>query len=190
MGLFGNNNVDQNLSYGAILQKQYDTARHNLLLVVAFTLINLIMLITNSNSYFLFSAYIPYAIGDAGMFLCGKYPEEYYNDVLLDFQFMGDRVFAIFVAVAIVCIALYLLCWLFSKKQRVGWVIAALVLFVIDTIALIVIAGFSLELVLDYVFHVWVIVILAKGISAHYKLKNLPPEEPEENIQEEYTENL
>ena len=30
---------------------------------------------------------------------------------------------------------------------------------------------------MDIVFHIWVLVILIQGVSAHYKLKKMPPEE-------------
>lgn len=42
------------------LENKYNTTRYNLLLVIGFTLINIVLLVTNSDRYFLFSAYIPY----------------------------------------------------------------------------------------------------------------------------------
>lgn len=192
MGLFKNNNTIAPVpSWRQVYEGQYNSARHNLLLVVLFTVINLILLVTNSNTYFLFSAYIPYFLGDMGMYLCGKYPAEYYGGQMADYQFAGNGVFAIIIGLAVVMIALYLLCWVFSNKQRVGWEIAALVFFVVDTVALFLLAGFSVDLILDYVFHVWVIVILSRGVYAYYKLKKMPEEEIETEVEavEEPTEN-
>ena len=78
--LFGKENTQQ-LSQQQVLTNKYMGARHNLLLVVVFTLINIVLLLVQSNTYFLFSATIPYFLADLGMVLCGKYPAEYYVDM-------------------------------------------------------------------------------------------------------------
>jgi hypothetical protein len=176
MGLF-NQNENQEVQPVAQRQKlegRYASSRHNILLVLAFTAINVILLLANSNTYFLFSAYIPYAIVDLGMFLCGKYPAEIYGD-LSQYEFLGTGVLAVFVAVAAVICVLYLLCWLFSKKKRVAWMIIALVMFVLDT-ALMLLAGISADNIIDVVFHGWVILSLSMGVAARFKLKKLPEE--------------
>lgn len=49
------------------LENKYNTTRYNLLLVIGFTLINIVLLVTNSDRYFLFSAYIPYTVATLGM---------------------------------------------------------------------------------------------------------------------------
>ena len=36
---------------------------------------------------------------------------------------------------------------------------------------------------MDIVFHAWVVISLIIGISSHYKLKKLPPEEIEETLE-------
>ena len=41
---------------------------------------------------------------------------------------------------------------------------------------------------LDYLFHVWVIVSLISGISAYFKLKKLPEEEPAAEVAAETVE--
>ena len=68
--------------------------------------------------------------------------------------------------------------WLLSKK-RYGWLIPALVLFIMDTLAMggmyIWFADFSG--ILDILMHVWVLYYLFVGISSGKKLKNLPAEE-------------
>ncbi len=194
MGLFNNKKtVVPTESQGSILQNQFLSARHNILLVVGFTVINLILLVTNSDTYFLFSAYIPYFLTYMGMYLCGMSAPEAYTDFGEDAIFLGKSFFGVTLGVSIVIVAIYLLCWIFSKKQKVGWIIAALVLFFIDTLALFLIGGISIELILDYIFHIWVIVLLFKGVFAYYKLQKLPPEEEHEAeiVTEEVTaENL
>lgn len=174
--LFANNTQAQQLSERETLTNKYMNARHNLLLVVAFTLINIVLLVTNSDTYFLFSAYIPYLIVDLGMLLCGKYPAEVYTGELAGMEFLNDTFFVVTLVIAAVFLVLYLLSWIFSKKPRVGWMIFALVIFIIDTAGMLLIAGISTDMIIDIVFHVWVVVSLISGISAYFKLKKLPEE--------------
>ena len=65
-----------------------------------------------------------------------------------------------------------------SKKNNVGWLVAALVLFAIDTVSMFLFMGIDVSMILDIVFHAWVIYYLIAGIVAHKKLKELPLEEP------------
>lgn len=160
-----------------MLETKHKRSRNNLLLVVVFTVINLILLISKSNTYFLFSAYIPYALADMGMLLCGMYPAEVYGEEFLNAEFLDPSVFAIFIGIALVVVLLYLLSWIFSKKHKVGWLIFALVFFAIDTVALLALWGVQMDSIIDIVFHAWVIISLSMGISANLKLKKLPPEE-------------
>lgn len=167
------------------LVSKYSAARSNLILLVVFSFINLIMLATGAGSYFLFSASVPYVITGLGMFLCGMAPEEAYEG--LDGMYFFDKsFFAVLFIISILIIALYLLCWLFSKNNKVKWLITALVLFGIDTLVMFIYYGISADMIIDIIFHIWVIVILAMGIDAHYKLKKMPVEET--MIEAEYTE--
>jgi len=160
-----------------IYEQKYHRSRVNLLLVVVFTAINLLLLVTNADSYFLFSAFIPYFIATIGMLLCGRFPEEYYTEELEGMAFLDNSVFVILLVVAVVLTLLYLLAWFMSSKNRVGWLIFALVFFGLDTIGLLLIGGISLDSVFDIVFHGWAIYDLILGVRAHYKWKKLPPEE-------------
>ncbi len=163
-----------------IYEQKYRTSRMNLLLVVVFTAINLFLLAINADLYFLFSAFIPYFITSIGMFICGRFPEEYYVDGLEEMIFLDNSVFVIMLVISLVLTLLYLLAWFMSNKQRVGWIIFALVFFGIDTLGMLFINGISVEAIFDILFHAWVIYYLILGIRAHYKLKNLPPEEEAE----------
>ncbi len=174
-----------NLSPQQVLETRCRNARSNLLYVVIFTLVNLLLLVTKSDLYFLFSAYVPYALVSVGMMLCGMYPAEYYGQDISNVEFLSPTVFAILLTVAIVIIAIYFICWIFSKKNKVGWFIFALIIFAIDTIVMLVFTGFAVEAIVDIIFHIWVIVSLALGINAYFKLKKLPVE-TEEIIEAEY----
>ena len=178
MGLFNKNQNQQAqpFSQRQQLERQYASARMNLLWVVLFTAINIVLLVSNSYTYFLFSAFIPYAIVDYGMIVCGKYPADFYGD-LSQYQFFDTTVLVVLIAVAAVICVLYLLCWIFSKKRRVAWLIVGLVFFALDTVFMLL-GGISADRILDIVFHGWVIISLTGGIIAHSKLKKLPAEEP------------
>ena len=168
----------QTLSPRQKYEQKYNTSRHNLLLVFAFTLINIILLATNSNMYFLFSSFIPLYITDLGMFLCGSYPEEYYIEAGLEgMEFFNGSFFAVTVIISVIIALLYLLAWFMSSKNRVGWIIFALVLFGIDTVGMFLLAGFSVDSIMDILFHAWILYYLILGVHAHVKLKSLPPDE-------------
>ena len=141
-------------------------------------MINVVLLVTNSDTYFLFSAYVPYLIADLGMLFCGMYPSEYYDVIFADMEILGKDVFAVILGIVAVILVLYLLCWIFSKK-RAGWMTVALVFFCIDTGVMLLLNGIDLDMIVDILFHGWVIFSLAGGISAHKKLVNLPEEVPE-----------
>lgn len=175
MGFFKNRQSEQNIPVRQQLEMKYVGARRDILLVLGFTIINIFLLVTNSNTYFLFSAYVPYVIADFAMFFCGKYPVEYYEGYVFDFY--GDGVFALMLVIAAVILVMYLLSWFFSNKGRVGWLIFALALFALDSAGMVLLGGISMDNVFDIVFHVWFMVSLIGGVSAHYKLKKLPPEE-------------
>lgn len=169
--------MQNNLPQRRLLEARYNKSRHNLLLVLIFTVINIVLLVTNANSYFLFSAYVPYMFVDLGMEFCGMYPAEYYGPEYSDMAFLSPSFFAICLGIALVILAMYLLSWIFSKKARVGWLIFSVVFFVIDFIVLLLVVEINSGIMIDIVFHVWVIVSLMTGIISHFKLKKLPVEE-------------
>lgn len=175
MALFKNNTTQNNFSERQLFEAKYTNARHDILLLVIFTVINCALLLLNANTYFLFSAFIPYSLVDDGMFWTGKYPAEYYED-FDGLQFENDSYLVIMCVLAVICLAVYVLCWLFSKK-KVGWMIATLVFIVIDTLALLFFVGFAVDWLIDYLFHAYIIYCLVRGIIAHNKLKYLPEDD-------------
>lgn len=183
MGNLFTNKQTEAVPQRQLLESKYASARHNILLIVAFTVVNIILLVAQSNTYFLFSAYLPYLIVDFGMVLCGMYPAEYYGEDLSGIEFLDKNFLTVMLVIAAVVLILYLLSWIFSKKSRVGWMILALVFFGIDTIAMLALNGIALDMIVDIVFHVWVVVSLIGGVSAHYKLKKLPIEQEEQSVE-------
>ena len=182
--LFGNFNDDPRIQRQALASK-YSAARSNLLLLVIFSAINLIMMATGAGTYFLFSASVPYLITDLGMFFCGMYPEEAYEG-FEGMYFLDKSFFFIMLAISALILVIYFLCWLFSKNGKVKWLKVALVLFSIDTLVMFAYYGLSISMIVDIIFHVWVIVIMVMGIKAHKQLKEMPEEEV--MIEAEYRE--
>ncbi len=143
-----------------IALKQITSARSNLLLMLGFTLLNIILLFVEADYMLLFSATIPYAFIGAGVW-------ENDTDILI----FG-------VIVAVVMMGLYLLCWFMSKKKPM-WLIPALILFIIDTgyLIWIYVAAGDASGILDAVFHVWVLYYLVIGTVNAFKLKKFPQED-------------
>ena len=144
-------------------QQRYDNARSNLMLMIVFTLINMLLLIFKVNMVMLFSATVPYILMGVAVMSGVK------------------SLFIICLSVSVISVSMYFLCWLFSK-EKVGWMAAALVLFLVDTALLVylsVVAG-DTSVVLDFVIHIWVLYYLINGVRYGYKLKKLPTEEEAE----------
>lgn len=177
MGLFNKAQKQVNMTEKQRLTNKYNTSRNNILLVVVFTLINSVLLFTGSDSYFLFSASIPYYFTLFGLLYTGRMPVDWYEG-WDDFVPDPDIVLAVYLGIAIIAVVLYALCWLLSKKKGYGWLIVALVMFAIDTAGMFYLAGFSADMILDIVFHGWVLVSLVSGVITAKKLKKLPEEDP------------
>lgn len=173
---YDNVNGTNLLSEREKLQTKFNNARANLLAAVAFTVINIVLLFVDASSYFLFSIFVPYFITLMAMMVTGKLPAEFYTEEWAGYEFLDGSVFGVVLVIAIVIIGLYLLSWFLSKKNKVGWLVFALVIFCIDTLLMLFLQGMS-ESIMDIVFHVWVIVSLTSGIIAYNKLKKLPEEE-------------
>ena len=184
--LFGKNNQSNPMTKRELYERNYNNGITNLLLVVAFSVINIVLLVTNADTYFLFSAFIPYFIASMGMLMCGRFPDDYYTGEFEGMTFLDGSLFPIFLVISIAITLLYLIAWIMSNKNRVGWLIFALVLFGLDMMLMLLLNGIAVESILDIIFHILIIYGLITGISAHYKLKALPPEEeavfPNDNI--------
>ena len=162
------------LSQREKLELSYNNARRDVLALVVLSLFNIILLLTNSNTYFLVSAYIPYMLVFYGMFFTGKLPTEdyeYYYGVSADeLNFFNDAVFYILMAIAVIILALYFLCFLFSKNGKYGWLIAAAAIFTPDVLFVIFGGGD----IVDIIFHIAILGIAIYGIVCGVKLKKLP----------------
>lgn len=163
----------QKISERELTKNRYRSSRANLLLLVVITAVNVFFAATASDTYILFTATIPYYLALEGAFLTGKFPAEYYEPGM---EFLPDTVLYVMVGAAVIMILAYLLCYLCSGKGRYGWMIAALVFFLIDTVAMFLLYGIAIDMIMDIVFHVYIIGILISGISHGIKIKKLPVE--------------
>lgn len=166
------------LEFRARTEGQYLKSCHHIWSVILFTVINIFLLVTNSNTYFLFSAAIPRMLIDFGMFFCGKYPAEYYGGDKSMYDFFGNGLFILTIVGALLILGLYLLCWFLAKKRKVAWLIVALVLFVVDCVLFFYWYGFSSDMLIDLVFRGWIVLSFIMGIEAHFILKKTPSELP------------
>lgn len=134
---------------GAFPQKKYSNARWILLGIIAFTVINCLLTLIESDTYYVVSVYGAYLL-----FSLGYYTEFY-----------------LLIVLAVLVLALYTVTWLLSKKHG-AWMIVALVLFCIDTAVLALFllvnlddAAFVFSLAIDLIFHGLGIAGLAIGVK-------------------------
>lgn len=146
----------------------FNTARYNILAICAFTVLNAIMCIAGSNTYFLFSAALPYYLVYSGVTLA------------------NSAILTIAIVFLIVSMGAYVACFLLGKKH-VGWMIAALVMFAIDTVFFIynfllliaTDAAGAASSIIDLVFHAWALYYFIAGVVYFFKMKNAPEAELE-----------
>ena len=146
------------------LEKKFNMSRNNLLAVIAFTCINLILALTNSDLYFLFSASIPLIL----LYLGSEFV--WHNGTIM-FSAIG-------IAAAFTSVSLYGVFWILSKNYR-AWIIGALVYFSIDILVsllfLFVLAdGIEAFSIIELVFLAWIMYYLITGTVTWSKLRKLP----------------
>lgn len=148
-----------NLTPRELLQQKYKNARTYLLIIILFTVLNVVLLITGSDTMMLFSISVPYYAVVMG-------------------YFMGEQTMLVTgCVIAAVMLVVYLLCWIFSKK-RTGWLVAALVLFIVDTLVMggMYLLASEASGIMDVLIHALVLYYLIVGIHSAAKLKKMPPE--------------
>ena len=155
---------------------RFSRARNNLLLVVAFTVINLVLIIMESDVTFLFSATMPSIL----MYVDWGFLEFANN--------LGDPLSIGRTIAAFGITSIYLLCWIFAKKIRV-LIIAALILFSADAILYVAVIAyygvdFDLSLAIQVGFLLWIMFYLVTGTIAWADLRKASSEDIEAAQQE------
>lgn len=173
----------------AKLTRRAQSARMDIIVVVLFTVVNIALMLFGSLTYFLFSVSLPYYFCYFMSLYTGRMPKEIYGSEWDGFQFLPDGFFWLAVVVSAVVLAMYAVCFFASQNKKknedgsvtvsysMGWLIAALALFTIDTLIYIimmaVLIGFQMSMLIDLAIHIYVIVTLVMGVIAAYKLKKL-----------------
>ena len=163
MALFNRGGKNVVLSERDRMIQKHNVCRSNLLFLIIFTIINIVLIATKADLYFLFSAFVPFWIAYLGALFGGE-------------AFLSAPVFYIMLAIAFLILVVYFLCWLFSKKH-IAWLIVALALFIVDTVcllALFLLSGDMMSGWMDIFFHAWVLYYLISGVVAYFKLKRIP----------------
>ena len=138
----------------------YDQGRGALLAVIILSVVNLFS-VTLTDTYFLFSSYVTQLLAVWGAVF------------YLETQAVVFPI--IFGILGLITVVPYVLCYLFSKK-RAGWMIAAFVLFGIDSLIFLVdfislITVGEISMLMDLVIRIWVIVSLAQGVKYGLRVK-------------------
>ncbi len=156
----------------------YRNARYFIMVSIVLTGLVTILTLTMGPHPFELTLVIPHALIVWGYLSSGRASADVYDAYAEEgfvFSVEDDSTLVFSVVAALFVLSLYLVCWYRSKDYRVGWVIAALVLMLIDAVAGIVLYGFFASGVL---FHGGIITILIIGIRAHFRLKTMPPDYP------------
>ena len=100
--------------------RKIQSARIDIIIMIMLTIINSFLLFTESQTYFFFSAFIPYRIILESAFYTGQMPAVYYEGLELEgeLEFLGIEIFYIAVAIAAVILGVYLLCFFLSKTSK------------------------------------------------------------------------
>ncbi|MCL2838621.1 MAG: hypothetical protein FWE04_06115 [Oscillospiraceae bacterium] len=154
-----NNNVDIK-KYA----RNFYRARGNLLAVVAFTLVNLLLIVFNVDWHFFFSATVP--------MLILHFTQE------LSFYY-GNAIYVVGIILAFGGALLYFVFWLLSKRFRV-FMLISLIVFGIDALVfliLILFGGFDGTLIINLAFSGWILYYLIIGTAAWGKLLRIPAAE-------------
>lgn len=150
-------------SIRAVHETTYMRSRSSLLWVIVFSLVNVVFALIELGTYFLFSATVPFWVAASGRLGFEKYGSSAY-------LIIGGTI-------ALFMIGVYFLFWCMSKRHR-EWMDAATVCFGLDCVGMILLIGFDIAFIIDYVFHAYVMYQLVVGSITAHKLAKLPPEDP------------
>ncbi len=152
------------------LEMRFTRSRRDILLLIAFTAINVVLVLIESDITFLFSASFPIFSVAFGQGMS---------------EGAGNSFFMIFgIVMAFLTIGAFGLCYLLSKKLKV-FMLVALVLVIMDSLFLgwlFLQIEMDFSLILDGLFHAWMIWSFAAGTKAWMKLKKLPKTQEDELV--------
>ncbi|MBO5224488.1 MAG: hypothetical protein J6C23_08255 [Clostridia bacterium] len=159
-------------------ERSYQSARWDIMLLIALTVINIgITLFTNESGY-ISAAAIPMFLVRLGKIMCGKMDNAFYEKNYPDIEFMDNSFMVWMIVAAVVIIGIYVLLWFLSQKYTVPLIIAG-ALILIDTVSMFFIYtdAFDFFRFCDYAIHAIMIVMIAIGVHAGFKLKKIRADE-------------
>ena len=148
----------------SVLEKKFNSSRGNLLVVVILTTLNVILHLSGTDWFFLFSASFPMVVVIFG---------EVFTEA------SGNNLFLLLGAsLAIISIAFFTACYLLTSKYR-SWIVVALVALSLDSLILLwlltVAEEFGFSTVIEIAIRIWVMYYLVSGTRAWVALKKMPP---------------
>ena len=96
-------------------EKRYQSARWDIMLLIALTVINLGVMLFGDNLRYVSSAAIPLSLVALGKIMCGKMDNEFYVGKYAGIEFLDDGFMIGMIAVAIVIIGIYVFLHQFAK---------------------------------------------------------------------------
>lgn len=198
-GNFGKTFTNQPMNDCEKLSRRAASARMNIILIIILTVVNAALIFFDVDTYFLFSASVPYFLIFFTALYSGSMPDSAYDGVAVDeIVFLPQAFLGFAIAVAAVILGLYAVCFFASQSKlknadgivtvrfNAAWLITATALFAVDTLAYLGLVfftvGFSFSTILDLAIHAYVIVTFIMGAVAAVKLKNLPAAAPAEPV--------
>lgn len=179
----------------AKLARRATSARMDVILIVALTVLNIVMIFAGIDRYFLFSASLPYYLTFFAMLYTGNLSEgmiDYAANGWTEENFLPGGFLWAAIIFSLIVVGLYTVCFFASKSKKQlpdgtaeehffgGWIITATVLFAIDTLvyiaAMVLLFGFDASMLWDLAIHIYVLVTLIMGAVAAVKLEKLKRE--------------
>lgn len=149
---------DQNSELETAL-KRYQSSMTSFGLAVLLSAVNVVLVLADADISFPFSAFFPTLA-----IVFGKLLTEESNWAI--FTWIG-------IALAVFSILGYTVCWLLAKKYR-AFILAAFVIFLLDFLLIFLyISGGGWEILVEIVFHFWVLCTLYSGVKAWRSIRRL-----------------
>ena len=169
--------------YQLTLETKYRTGRLALLVIFTCTALSMILNAFSLDVHLLFGAFIPYLLILYGNLFTGRLPESYYENLTMEeLTFLPDSFLVGMMFAAAFVALLFLLAWFFSRAYQANWLLFSLVLYALDSVVMLLLFGFSLNLLADYILHGIAIGILASAtVSGRRRRIYLRAREREEN---------
>lgn len=139
--------------------KRYQSSVANFGMAVLLSAVNVVLVVADADISFPFSAFFPTLI-----IIFGDQLAEESN--LAIFSWIG-------IVLAVFSILIYAVCWFLSKKYR-PFILVGFVIFILDFLLIFpFILGGSWEVLVEIVFHIWVLCTLYSGVKAWRNIHRL-----------------